>query len=163
MDIKYSNKQPGIYLPNPLLRPRLNLSRPLIRGWKAPTEELTCVEHECHHTVPLDLTTIREGGSVHLCSSFSTPSAPFLTESDYSGEELGPYLLLFHLRPDLSNQNLNWERIVGEVVMPVQLSLCITKEWSLVPTSFDMVISLILFAKAHSTGGMRVTKPAVLI
>lgn len=49
-------------------------------------------------------------------------------------------------------------------MIPVEaISLRTKGEESLMPTSFDMVISLVLFAKAHSPTGMGVTNAAAQI
>lgn len=93
MYVEYGNKQPGIDLPNHLIPPHLNLGRLQICGWKVPTENLFAPNIQCPQCSPhsaLDLTTIHKGWSVpekrnilsvHLHSSSSTPSTPFLVKS----------------------------------------------------------------------------------
>lgn len=56
--------------------------------------------------------------SAHSWPSFSISSTLFFRYvSDYFGKKLRAHLLLSHLPLDFSYYNLNWERVVGEVVI----------------------------------------------
>lgn len=82
--------------------------------------------------------------SAHSWPSFSISSILFFRYvSDYFGKKLRAHLLLSHLPLDFSYYNLNWERVVGEVVISSVslLFVCVTGEEKLVPTPFGMVIS----------------------